>query len=249
MTMQGSLACADSSVLRIEVGDSSADVLNVLQTLTIDGNLDVHLLGQMPPAGSSYVVITAGAVAGQATFDNFVDGRVDFDGGSAAVSIADGSVTLEDFQVELSPAEAWRAAHFTLEELADPLISGWEADADGDGCTNLWEFATKTLPKDPGSRRVAVSSVSGGHFLMSYVRREGGTESPGAVYEVDGLTYTPQCTPNLLAAAWNSGSSSFQIIGDPVANGDGTETVTVRLLSGIGEQSRQFCRMGVQLAP
>jgi rhodanese-related sulfurtransferase len=51
----------------------------------------------------------------------------------------------------LSDFEFWRRAHFTAEQLADPLISGEDADPDCDGFTNFQEFLAGTGPTDAGS--------------------------------------------------------------------------------------------------
>lgn len=39
-------------------------------------------------------------------------------------------------------ADDWLAAHFTAAQLADPSVSGWDADPDKDGSHNLLEFTT-----------------------------------------------------------------------------------------------------------
>ncbi len=45
----------------------------------------------------------------------------------------------------------WAALHFTPDELADPAVSGQNADPDGDGLTNWQEFLAGTNPKSAES--------------------------------------------------------------------------------------------------
>ena len=60
-----------------------------------------------------------------------------------------------------TPFNAWRFAHFTAAELADPNISGPNADPDGDSASNLQEFLAGTDPRDAGSvLRVKIDAVT-----------------------------------------------------------------------------------------
>jgi len=63
--------------------------------------------------------------------------------------------------------EDWAAEHFTAEELADPSISGEEADPDGDGLTNWQEFLAGTDPNSADSvlQVTQVTKVDGGMEL------------------------------------------------------------------------------------
>lgn len=53
----------------------------------------------------------------------------------------------------------WLGNHFTLAELNDPLISGDDADPDGDGVTNKNEFRFQTNPRDGSSFPVLTSNI------------------------------------------------------------------------------------------
>ena len=52
--------------------------------------------------------------------------------------------------------EAWRALHFTPAQLADPAISGDDADPDRDGLPNLLEYALGLDPWQPDARSAIV---------------------------------------------------------------------------------------------
>jgi hypothetical protein len=47
----------------------------------------------------------------------------------------------------LSSGAEWKAAHFTVAELSNEAISGWDADPDQDGTTNAMEFVMGTDPR------------------------------------------------------------------------------------------------------
>jgi ELWxxDGT repeat protein len=52
-----------------------------------------------------------------------------------------------------TPHDEWTRQHFTPQQLADPLVSGPAADADGDGVTNALEFVFGRLPHQPEGER------------------------------------------------------------------------------------------------
>jgi hypothetical protein len=62
----------------------------------------------------------------------------------------------------------------------------------------------------------------------------------------DGITYTVEYDGDL-ADPWSTGS--VLPVGSPVENGDGTETVTVRLTTPVTVAVRQFMRLRVTDGP
>lgn len=53
--------------------------------------------------------------------------------------------------------DSWRSGLFSTEELASPLISGNDADPDGDGLNNLLEYIFATNPKQANAEPVTLS--------------------------------------------------------------------------------------------
>ena len=67
------------------------------------------------------------------------------------------------------PLNAWRRANFTASELANPQISGDAADPDGDGISNLMEYAMGLPPKTRNSNPLNPQIVNG-YFTITYSR-------------------------------------------------------------------------------
>ena len=66
------------------------------------------------------------------------------------------TVTLED-----KPFDAWRFKNFTASELDAPAVSGENADPDGDGFTNLIEYALALDPKLASSAPITATATDG----------------------------------------------------------------------------------------
>lgn len=109
---------------------------------------------------------------------------------------ADGATTTRDTVVvtvrgELG-YEGWASREFSAAELANPAISGPEADPDGDGFPNLSEFLAGTRPKDPLSR-----------LEISWIQ-VGGEEARLRFPAMEGKSYTIQFSNTLEGGAWMS---------------------------------------------
>ncbi|GHC41361.1 hypothetical protein [Roseibacillus persicicus] len=88
------------------------------------------------------------------TADNIVVGQV----GAAGAHITTAAVAGAPYLLE---GEVWRSLKFVDSELENPLVSGWETDPDGDGFSNLEEFAFGLEPLSPDAPRICPSTANG----------------------------------------------------------------------------------------
>jgi hypothetical protein len=86
----------------------------------------------------------------------------------------------------------WQAANFTLAEIANPLISGPDADPDRDGRKNLIEFAFDLDPNSGASLQTPQPQRVGGNLVLSF------TEPAG----MNGITYGAEWSTTLLPGSW-----------------------------------------------
>ena len=120
--------------------------------------------------------------------------------------------------------------------------ANYNADPDKDGLKNIFEYAFNTNPTNAASVAFPVGSVDNDHLVLSYRERTGGTGTVGADYTAGGLTYTVQVA-NDLAGTWQSGTTLVEQVGAAINNGDGTETVSVRLKQAITGSTQKFVRL------
>lgn len=137
--------------------------------------------------------------------------------------------------------DGWRLLHFGS-ALDDPSKEathwGLEADYDNDGQSTLLEFAFNSDPTDPSSS-----------FAVEFEPVFDGDDSTSAFNiifrrwrEANGLTYANEYTQDL--SDWAGAPFTAQLIGQPVANGDGTETVTIRITPE-SPNDRSFVRLRI----
>ncbi len=108
------------------------------------------------------------------------------------------TVTLQD-----KPFDAWRFAKFDASELADPNISGANADPDADQLQNLIEYAMNLDPK-AFSASTAVVDQTSGYLTLTVAKNISATDINWSAEVTDNLTnWTP-------AVIITNSDSSFQ---------------------------------------
>jgi subtilisin family serine protease len=115
--------------------------------------------------------------------------------------------------------EAWKARHFTSAELANPAISGDDADPDHNGLTNLQEYLHASNPRDPQSRGVLRTTMEGGYLSMVFTR----------LAEPD-IGFSLKSAASRDLTDWSSSTPHERVLGTE----NGVETVEARLPSAGG---------------
>jgi hypothetical protein len=129
----------------------------------------------------------------------------------------------------------WQTANFGP---GTPPGSGELDDADFDGYENLLEYAFASDPNDGASfAKIEALLVTDGAEQFPAVRYTRASGLPD-------VTFTVQSSTAL--DTWESGETATVQVGTTVANGDGTETVTVRSTTPVDPQAKSFLRVMVQ---
>ena len=91
--------------------------------------------------------------------------------GSFLLTFTGGDVILSDYQPNAgSTYELWAAANFTASELSNALISGPNADPDGDSRTNLAEYAQGTPPQSADVVPQPALTLTSGEARFDFTR-------------------------------------------------------------------------------
>jgi hypothetical protein len=155
---------------------------------------------------------------------------------------------IDYFEVSTPPAAdpiaAWLAS-FGLTGANAAL----NADPDHDGLKNIFEYGFGLNPTNAASVAFPAASLNNGYLVLTYRERTGGAGTVGVDYTAAGLTYTVQVTDDL-AGTWQSSAVLVELVpGSRVDNGDGTETVSVRLKQTLSSATRKFVRLVLVLTP
>ena len=129
----------------------------------------------------------------------------------------------------------WQEAHFTPAELADPGVSGDDADPDRDELTNLGEYAfgTDPLSADLGGLLLpGIIEEAGERYLIITYRRRAGAND---------LRFVVEASSDLLE--WRDGPDATVEVPPAVDHGDGTETVRFRSAIPISAAPFGFLRV------
>jgi hypothetical protein len=132
----------------------------------------------------------------------------------------------------------WRDLSFRTTDLA--AIKDEDDDPDGDGLTNLMEYALGTPPRLANSPAVlpqsSIINVSGQNYLsLTCVVNSAAIDA----------TMSVEVSSNLLSGTWTAGSGHTTAVGSPVTSNTGALTFQVRDASAMSSLSRHFIRMKV----
>lgn len=158
--------------------------------------------------------------------------RVEDGAGYAAADNSQAAVKLLD-----SPLNQWKITKFGSLTTAQSAIANDDADFDNDGTATLFEFAlglNPVVPDVPAAATVAMEDITGSTYLTFTFRRP----SPKPV----GITYLPELSTDLQNGSWGD---ALPVVGYPIANGDGTETMKYRSVAPVTTSPTGFGRLRV----
>jgi hypothetical protein len=131
---------------------------------------------------------------------------------------------------------AWKAEVFTPAQLADPAVSGDNADADGDTLQTLVEYAVGGHPLQANPERIPGAGVliAEDRYLSLTYRRP---------RQIGDILYFAEAAGEL--DDWEAAQPMVEV--KILDNGDGTETVELRDAAALDEAARRFARLRVEL--
>ena len=238
---------AGENIIVVEIHQSSSSSSDLGFDLTLSGTL------ANPPL-SGGVVWRQQSGPGTATFSDGASptSSVTFDQAGLYVLEMEAldSGMVDEVVITVNPGQSYLQwiAGYSLDD-SGPLV-----DSDQDGLVHLVEYALGGNPSGvQRSVRPTLVEAAGapGDLLFSYRRlRElnsgDGSGNTGDGYSIYGINYTVQATTVL--ASWASASSilAMQVEGVPIDNGDGTETVTLRMTLPNAADDRWFLRLQIE---
>ena len=230
----GNYSLASGATLRVLLNGAAAgtqyDQLTVGGTVTLGGTLDVVVGANLAPGSTFTILNKAGSATTGTTFTGKTENStfVTTDGYTFRINYNAGTGNDVVLTLITTPIEQWRFANFGSILNAGAGLD--TADGDGDGVTNLMEYATKMNPALHDTAPVsATKNGSTGEFI--YTKNKASTD----------VTFTVEWSDTLIAGSWSTSG-----VGAPVILSDNGVTqqvrVTVAASSGV---SRKFMRLKV----
>lgn len=174
-------------------------------------------------------------------------GKVSVEPGSTSTILATELPTIEMFGIAVIGGSERTFASWVTGFEIDPLVSGFNDDADGDGIANGLEYALGGDPSAAASDilpRVETREISGETYLtITYPRRVGGADDENGDYSVLDLTYAVQGASEV--GEWAGANAEFV---SATADGEleGFEFATHRATTPVSAETRQFLRLQVE---
>lgn len=128
----------------------------------------------------------------------------------------------------------WKTASFSASEQANTTISGPQADPDGDGVSNLFEYALALDPMKASAAGQPKVTRNNGVLNMSYVRR----------MDVSDVNYTVEVSSDLIT--WQSGAGYTREV-SATALDSIREQVVVADLTPLSTVTTRFIRLRVEV--
>jgi len=145
---------------------------------------------------------------------------------------------VEEWQIPSATVtyEDWRMAEFSAQQAADPLVSGPEVDPDGDGFSNLEEFAFGGDPLVPDANLITPRlQRTDGSWILTVRQRS----------NASGLIITPVATATLQPGLADWRADLLTPHGQPRNVAEGIDEFAYLLNGGLTE--RAFLRVRTQL--
>lgn len=143
--------------------------------------------------------------------------------------VAPVSLTIWDGQ--LTPLQQWRLTYFGTTNATGDAAN--DADADGDGLKNIFEYAFNTNPTNANASPLTFNIVND-HLQLAFPRKH---PAPADI------TYLYEVSSDLASGLWNSGPAyTTENVTD---NLNGTETVAVTIAVNVSGTSARYLRLRI----
>lgn len=162
--------------------------------------------------------------------------------GQEVSSLVSAYFGIEEWEIPPATVDytAWRDAEFTAGQVADPLVSGPDADPDRDGYANVEEYAFGGDPLVPDAALIRPRlQRSGGNWLLTVRQRTDASD----------LAITPQASSSLRPGVADWRADLLAPTGSPRNVAPGIDEFDYLLNSGLNPNAFLRVRAGIEAAP